>query len=226
MGTWEGLGLPAYGEFYRYDNDQVQTLYVEESGIMNLTVANTTDSMDNTLAITNTYSGTVTGYGNTFYANLQVGGTSSGGASATQYNAFGADITINGTHASGIGGIYVYICEGTATLTDAEPYGGWFDIMELGATNKLSCIRLSKQNTTLGTSVDAFIHCALDGSGTARSLIHMEGTGRPTYFLSHTASTAGGYLDATAGQSGDTPVGRIAVLNNAEVVYLYLFAAT
>ena len=226
-GTMEGLSVPIYGEFYRYSADQTQNLYVEDDGVWNLTVSNTTDTHDNIFAITYTTSGTyASGYGNVCYVAMNVGGTSSGGASTHQFNAFGTDITINGTHTAGIGGMYVYIAEGTATLTSAQVYGGWFDIMEIGQTDYLSCLRLSMQTTTIATAIHSFIHCALDGSGTATSLIAMQGSGRPTYFLSHSIQTAGGYYDATAGASDDTPVGRLAVNLAGTAAYIYLFAGS
>lgn len=225
-GTYEGLSLPIFGEFYRYRSDQTtQVLYVENDGTFNLTVANTTDSMDNPFHLTYTTSGTTSsGYSGAFYVALNVGGTSSGAFTSQQQHAFATDVTINGTHTGGVGGFYVYLSEGTATLDSAQIYGFYADMQEVGQTDYYSCITLTKANTNMGTVVDAFILCQLQASGTARSLVHMLGTGRPTYFLSHSSSVAGGYLDAVAGVSSDTPVGRIAVLNNAEELFIYLFA--
>ena len=142
-GTFEGLGVPLFGEFYRYTSAQVETLYVEDNGVMNLTVANTTDTMDNAFNVSYSCSGTyASGYGHGVHVDMAVNGTSAGAFSSQQFNAFGADVTINGVHTCGIGGLYVYIAEGTATLDTAQVYGGYFDMTACGATDYFSCITL------------------------------------------------------------------------------------
>lgn len=216
--SFEGLGLPRLGEYQQEqqtvaddmvtltggtsqtgdffvceDVDGTEKFYIEADGVTNLVITNTTDTMDNALSVHYTTSGTyASGYGQGMHVNLQVGGTSSGGFASQQHNAFGADVTVNGTHTCGIGGLYVYMCEGTATLTSAQVYGGYFDIgTDFGAVDYLSCITLDKHNTTKGTTVDAFINCQLQGSGTATSLINMQGSGKPTYFLTTHATISG-----------------------------------
>jgi len=224
MGTWEGLGLPINGEFYRYDNDQVQTLFVEESGIFNLTVANTTDTMDNALAITYTTSGTLaSGYGNVFYTALNVGGTSAGNISVQQHNAFGADITVDGTHTCGIGGMYIYIAEGTATLTAANIYGAYMDLTEMGAVDYLTCLQLHKSNTTVATTVDSFIMFQM-GGGTTGDMFTFVGASRPTYFLRLTNGGNNGFVDDTASDTNDVAPHRLACRIADTTFYLYLYA--
>lgn len=229
-GTFEGLGTPLFGEFYRYSDAGVETLYVEDNGVFNLTVAHTaTASTDNALAVSYSVSGTAvaSGYGTAIYANLNVAGESTGGFASLQQNAFAADVTVNGTQTCGIGGIYIYMAEGTATLTSAQVYAGYFDIgTDFGAVDYLSCITLDKHNTTKGTTVDAFILCQLQGSGTGTSLIQMQGPAKPTYFLNCSSGSIQGFFDATAGDGADTPSGRLAVRIGSTTHYLYLFDAT
>ena len=229
-GTYEGLSVPIFGEFYRYTEAQVQTLFVEDTGIFNLSVthtstAGTDNAIDVTLAITGT--AVASGYGSGVHVGMTVGGVSSGGFASLQQNAFAADVTVNGTQTCGVGGLYVYMAEGTATLTSAQVYGGYFDIgTDFGAVDYLSCITLDKHNTTKGTTVDAFILCQLQGSGTGTSLIQMQGPAKPTYFLNCSSGSIQGFFDSTAGQSGDTPTGRLAVRIGSTTHYLYLFDAT
>ncbi len=230
-GTYEGLSVPIFGEFYRYTEGQVQTLFVEDNGIFNLSVTQTsTAGADNALDVTLSITGTAvaSGYGSGVHVGMSFGENfvSSGGFASLQQNAFAADVTVNGTHTGGVGGLYVYMAEGTATMTSAQVYGGYFDIgTDFGTVDYLSCITLDKHNTTVGTTVDAFILCQLQGSGTGTSLIHMNGPGKPAYFLNCDV-TAEGFFDITAGQSGDTPAARLAVRTGGSTMYLYLFTAS
>ena len=226
-GTYEGLSVPINGEFYRYTSGQVQTLFVEDNGVFNLTVAQTADATDQALAVSYSTSGTVaSGYGAGVFVSMNVSGTSTGAFSTTQQNAFATDVTVNGTQTCGIGGIYVYIAEGTATLTSAQIYGGYFDIgTDMGACDYLSCITLDKHNTTKGTTVDAFILVQLQGGGTASTVLHMQGTDKPAYFLQHSHGTTSGYLDATA-RAAASSAHNLAVRVGGTTFYIPLLAAT
>ena len=224
-GTAEGIGVPRFGAYYRYSEAQTQNLAVADGGEHTHTITNATATGANAIDVGYTYSGTVTsGYASCFHAGLAVGGTSSGAFATTQYNAFAADVTVNGTHTAGIGGIYVYMAEGTATLTSAQVYAGYFDIgTDFGTVDYLSCLTLDKHNTTKGTTVDAFINCQLQGSGTGTSLINMQGPAKPTYFLTTHANT-GGFIEnvqpvaATAAFALDVAIGgtkyRIPILTS------------
>ena len=231
-GTFEGLSVPIFGEFYRYTEDQSQTLYVEDNGIFNLAIEHTTTAgADNALDVTLSITGTAvaSGYGSGVHVGMSFGEgfVASGGFASCQQNAFAADVTVNGTHTSGIGGLYVYMAEGTATLTSAQVYGGYFDIgTDFGTVDYLSCITLDKHNTTKGTTVDAFILCQLQGSGTATALIQMQGPGRPAYFLNLSSATEEGFYDATAGQGADNPTGRLAVRVAGTTHFIALFDDT
>lgn len=226
-GTFEGLGVPLFGEFYRYSEGGTQTLKVDDNGAFNLAVGYTGVATDQAIAVTYSPSGTVaSGYGAGVYVNLAISGTSTGAFSTTQQNAFATDVSVNGTHTCGIGGIYVYMAEGTATLTSAQIYGGYFDIgTDFGAVDYLSCIVLDKHNATKGTTVDAFILCQLQAGGTGTSLIHMQGTAKPIYFLNMSHNAAVGMLDAATRQAASS-TSNLAVRIGSTTKYIQLLSAT
>ena len=226
-GTMEGLSVPINGEFYRYSASQVQNLFVEDSGVTNLTVKYTGTTADQALAVDYSTSGTqASGYGAGIFVGLGVAGTSTGGFASTQQNAFATDVTVNGTHTCGIGGLYVYLAEGTATLTTAQIYGGYFDIgTDFGTVDYLSCITLDKHNTTKGTTVDAFILCQLQGSGTGTTIIQMQGPAKPTYLLNMSDATVAGMLDADSRQAA-TSTSNLAVRVGGTTKYIQLLTAT
>ncbi len=228
-GTFEGLSVPIFGEFYRYSADQTQNLFVEDSGVFNLTVEHTmTTGADNSIDVTLTISGTAvaSGYGSGVHVGMAVGGVSSGSISVLQQNAFAADVSVGGTQTGGVGGLYIYMSQSGATLTSARVYGGYFDIgNDFGTVDYLSCIVLDKHNTTKGTTVDAFILCQLQGSGTASSLIRMQGGAKPVYFLDLSDGAAAGFLDATSRDSAGS-TNNIAVNIAGTTKYIPLLSAT
>ena len=218
----EGLSVPIYGEYYRYTAAQGQTLYVEDTGVTNLTV--TPGAMDNVFAITHTanYAGT-SGYDQSIYVALNISSTTSGGA-ATQRHAFATDITINGTHASMIGGGYIYIGEGTATLTSALVYGLCIDIQELGQTDYLMNLWLQRSSSsTNNTSVDAFILFSDQGAqGHARTLFYMQGVTFPNYFLQIASNASNGFYNTTAVGTAPASTGSIKLMAGTTTKYIKL----
>jgi len=153
-GTWEGLGVPINGEYYRYtESDQTQTWYVEDDGVTNITIDHsaTTEAADNYFALTITDGGARTsGYANAFYVNATVGGNLGSGVAVNQFNAFGADITLDGTSsAAGYGGGYIYIAK-TASWSDtsAVVYGFCLDIQEIGTVDYKANLWLQNSSTT------------------------------------------------------------------------------
>lgn len=228
-GTFEGLSLPIFGEFYRYSEGGTQNLFVEDNGIFNLTVEHTTTtSADNAFDVALTVSGTAVagGYGSGVHVGMAVGGVSSGSISGLQHNAFAADVSIGGTQTCGVGGLYIYLSENSATLTSARVYGGYFDIgTDFGTVDYLSCIVLDKHNTTKGTTVDAFILCQLQGSGTASSLIRMQGGAKPVYFLDMSDGAAAGFLDTDSRQAA-TSTNNLAINIAGTTKYIQLLTAT
>ena len=226
-GTYEGLGVPNQGAFQRSSASGTVNLTVDDNGVFNFAIGYSGVGADQALAVAYSPNGTVaSGYGAGMYVNLAVSGTSTGGFATTQQNAFAADVSVNGVHTCGIGGLYVYMAEGTATLTSAQIYGGYFDIgTDFGTVDYLSCITLDKHNTNKGTTVDAFILCQLQGSGTATALIHMQGTAKPVYFLNMSHAAAVGMLDATS-RGATASTSNLAVRVGGTTKYIQLLSAT
>ena len=216
-GTMEGLSVPINGPFYRYSEAQVENFSVSDAGVTKLTVAGTSTAGTNkALSVDYSVSGTAiaSGYGAGVHVDLGLDGASvsSGGFASLQQNSFSTDITLRGTQTCGVGGLYVYIaCDATSTLTSAQVYGGYFDIgTDISQADYISCVTLDKHNTTKGSTVDAFILCQLQGSGTGTAMIHMQGTSHPTYFLSFNSIAGTGCIDTT-GSRTVTEVASIAV---------------
>ena len=225
MGTYEGLSVPIFGEFYRYSADQTQNLFVEDDGVHNFTVALDAVGGDNAHALNITSSTALTGYDQGYYVNLTASGAGAGG----QVHAFAADITISGTPTTSTwyGGMYLYIAGG-GTLTNAVVYGIYVDFVEMGSADYSCNLFLSRSNSNKATSVDTFILMSMQGSTPATSsAIYFQGNRYPTYFLELASATpVSDMYDETAGQSGDTPTGRLAVSINGTVRYIYLFVAS
>ncbi len=225
MGTYEGLSVPIFGEFYRYNASQTQTLFVEDTGVTNLSV--TPGAMDNVFAITHTanYAGS-SGYDQSIYVALNISGTTTG-AGATQRHAFATDITINGTHASYIGGGYIYIAEGTATLTSGFVYGFNIDIQELGQCDYLVNLWLQRSGSSTTSGLDAYILFSDQGtSGKARTMFYMQGITFPNYFLQIAADTTNGFFDTSTSFGTSPPVtGALKIMAGTTTHYIPLHAS-
>ena len=197
MGTWEGMGIPLFGEYYRYSADQTEQLFVEDDGVENRTIAQTGTAADNLFALTVTDAATyASGYTNVFYISYSGDGAKTGSISGTQSNMIGMDITLN-ENCSFTSGIYIYVMEGSDDGPSAGDDFTGIDIYieELGAMDYLTCLWLEKNNTTQATTRDCFILCN-QHSGTTNALIEMQGQ-HPNYFLTSTA-TEGGFLTSSA----------------------------
>jgi hypothetical protein len=223
-GTFEGLGVPIYGPYYRYKEDQTETLYVEDTGVTNMAV--TTASADNVLAITHTASAAITsGYDQSIYVALNISSTSTGG-NATQRHAFAADITINGTHASFIGGGYIYIAKGTATLTSAAVYGLCLDIQELGAVDYLTNLWLQRSSSSTQTGIDSFILFSDQGaSGKATTLFYVQGVTFPSYLFQFASNTSNGFFSTTAAGVAPASTGSLKIYAGTTTHYIKLQAS-
>lgn len=224
-GTFEGLSVPLFGEFYRYSADQTQNLFVEDDGVTNHTVALDAVGGDNAHVVNITSSSALTGYDQGYYVNLTASGAGAGG----QVHAFAADITISGTPTTSTwyGGMYLYIAGG-GTLTNAIVYGIYVDIVEMGTADYNCNLFLSRSNSNKATTVDTFIMMAMQGSTPATSsAIYFQGNRYPTYFLElASAATVSDMYDEDAGDESDAGVGNLAVSINGTVRTIRLFADT
>ncbi len=225
MGTYEGLSVPIFGEFYRYSADQTQNLFVEDDGVHNFTVALDAVGGDNAHALNITSSTALTGYDQGYYVNLTASGAGAGG----QVHAFAADITISGTPTTSTwyGGMYLYIAGG-GTLTNAVVYGIYVDIVEMGSADYNCNLFLSRSNSNKATSVDTFILFNMQGSTPATgSCMYVAGNRYPTYFLELAAATVvSDMYDEDAGDQADAGVGNLKVSINGTVRTIRLFADT
>lgn len=202
MGTYEGLSVPIFGEFYRYSADQTQNLFVEDDGVHNFTITKTGAAADALFAFDVTDETTFSsGYASVIYIAYTGDGEKTGVISGTQANMIAMDITLN-ENVSLTTGMYIYVMEGSDDGPSSSDDFAGIDIYieELGQLDYLTCLWLEKNNTTAATSRDCFILCN-QHSGTSTALIEMQGT-HPTYFLTCTA-TEGGFLTSSTPSGGE-----------------------
>jgi len=224
MGTWEGLGVPLFGEYYRYNSAQTEVLYVENDGVHNFTF--TDQGGENCIALTITDSTTVTsGYSQGFYVNHTVSGSWSTGAA--QINSFAVDLALTGTIACEAEGFYAYVSGSGATLTSANISGVVCYIADLGAepTASRAALKLHIADGNKSSGNDAFIVMRIEGaSGDVTNMFEKSGTAtNPDNFIRTNATdgmlTAGDYL-------GGTPASAYGLrfLVGATVYYIPLIA--
>lgn len=222
MANYEGLALPAFGAGYHYaDGGTTANWSISDGGGLDMAV--TTATADNVLQVTHTASAALTsGYDQSVYVALNISSTTSGN-NATQRHAFATDILITGTHASWIGGGYVYIYGSSATVSSGAIYGLNLHIAECGAADYLVNLWLQRDSTST-SGLDAYIlfsgHPA--GQSTA-ALFYVQGT-KPTYFLQ--AAASGGFIDTTT-SFGTAPAatGALKVLIGSTAHYIKLQAS-
>ena len=196
-GTFEGLSVPLFGEFYRYSEAGTQNLYVEDDGVHNFTITKTGAAADALFSFAVTDETTFSsGYASVIYIAYAGEGEKTGSISGTQSNLIAMDITLNDS-CSMTTGMYMYFMEGSGDGPAAgdDVHGIDIYIEELGQLDYLSCLHLEMNHTTTATSMDSFIQCTQHGSA-AKALISVM-TGHPTYLLTMTASE-GGFLSASA----------------------------
>jgi hypothetical protein len=162
------------------------TLYNSAAGAVALALGTRTGTAaSNGLGITLTDSTTfATGVGNAVSLLVTAGGNRTGGAAA-RFNGILDQVTVGGT--GNVNGMYIRMpLSGSPNLATNLISGLVVDMKELGATDYFSNIFLHKFNTTKGTGVDAFIVCALQELGVAKSGIHFQGINMPDNFLTIT----------------------------------------
>lgn len=211
--TWEGGAFPLG-----------TTTTVWDNGAIDLSLANTTTTADNALAVTVSPSGAISsGYDQGVYVAMSISGTTTGG-NAAQRNAFAADITIAGSHASWIGGAYYYIAASASpTLTSAYVYGVKidFDSSMTTACDYSANLSLSRSSSKAATSADCFIELELNSSAAVTtSVVNMQGTNRPTYFLTFSHADEGGFFSTkTMVLNSNAAQGALAVRIGASAVW-------
>jgi len=198
-GTWEGLSVPLYGAYIRGSSAQVTQVSVDSKGCIDYTITNSTTTADNALVVNYTVSGATTGgYNQGIYINYKISSTTTSGNNANQMNALAIDLDVGGvTHASWIGGQYIYIYSSTAptTITDATVYGIKIDMNEITDADYNANLILTRNGSTAASACDAFIAMWTDDADCAtKSLFHYQGPTKPTYFLQMSDATESGFF--------------------------------
>ncbi len=226
MGTYDGLALPAFGEYYRFSADgSTEILFVEDDGVTNITVA-TTDGGDNAVALTLTDGSTITsGYVQGYYVSQTTSGKYTTGSS--QINSIAVDLFLGGEVGCEAEGMYIYVAKsGTPEFGSANISGLVVYMANLGtdAPSSRSAIQLHMEGTTVAQGQDAFVLMRLEGAGPrVTNMFEKSGTStNPTNFLK-TNATDGMVQAITAGGTQD----KVLVVNLAGSTYwIPMYAAS
>ena len=142
-GTYEGLSVPLYGEFYRFNASQTQVWYCDDKGQLDVAVTRVAGdtTADNAMSITVTDAGVVgSGYTRGLYVNYTNTGAKTG---AAEVNVIGADFDASanvglascvniytgactGATINHLAGIYMYLDEAAGTV--GTLHGAWIQM--------------------------------------------------------------------------------------------------
>jgi hypothetical protein len=190
---------------------------------------NTSATADNAVAVTLTTSGELaSGYDQGVYVALNISGTTTGG-NATQRNAFAADISIAGSHASWIGGAYYYIAGSSSpTLSSAYVYGVKIDFdRTLTTACDYSCNLSLSRSSSKAAGVDCFIELELNSSAAVTtSVVNMQGQTRPSYFVTLSHNDVHGFWSNRAMDAATSTAALAMRVGSTRVVYIPVYAAT
>jgi hypothetical protein len=198
--TYNGMAVPLNGN---------ATIVPDSDSLDALTIATSASFTGNGVCVTGTFLD-LDSCQNVFYANVTAGGSKGTGA---QFNAFAADIVLDGTPDSATspyyGGGYIYISKsGTWTGTSAIVYGFCLDMQETGTVDYRANLWLQNTASIAATSVDTYILFSGQGAegGKTASMMYYQGIYKPTYFLHLADSTVSGMFSdsAVSGASGSS----------------------
>lgn len=192
-GTFEGLGVPLNGAFTRYAaNGTTQAWNVAAGGAIDFGTF-TNLGADNYVSCTISDATTVaSGYVQAFYANVTVTGSHS-----DQVNAFAVDMTLGGTCAAEMSGMYIYIVDtGTPTVSSLNLSGVIVNLEDVGAADYRTGYKAYSNSANVAASIDSAFYAYCSGAtGTFTSLLAVGGVTPPEYFL-HQQSAAGRFVVA------------------------------
>lgn len=252
--TYEGLGVPLYGESKIVGNTAAndvftvegaasqtgdllvlqtstptEVFYVEADGVTNLAITN--PGADNCVALAITDASTVTtGYLQGYYVSLATTGSYTTGN--TQVNGFAIDLTwVGGTVGCEFSGMYIYLAgSGSPTLTSANISGLNIYMADLGGNpSSKSCLQMHIEDDGVATGQSAFVLARMEGASAAvGSFLEFAGTAAlaPTYFMktNHAASDGGMYIGSYS-PTTVTGIGLACLINGA-VYVIPLIAAS
>ena len=190
------------GDFIVCQNSTgTECFVINSAGRLTLTQTNSGTSALEGIGLTVTDSSTYsTGYGSALYLHVTQSGAKTGNANTSQFNAIALDLTISAA-APYITGAYFYFAQsGSPTLTTTPIYGIVIFMEEVGQASTMCALSLQKANTTVGSSIDAFIQMADQGSGVTTDAFYFSGTTNPTNFI-HTQINSGFVTSGAVGGS-------------------------
>jgi hypothetical protein len=223
--TYDGLAVPLHGGYTAYASDGTTSfLVVSSDGVPDFTFAST--AADNHMSLTVADSGTyASGYGQGYYVSYTSTGVKSGSA---QINAIAIDFYLGGTPGVECGGIYIYVDNsGTGVYTNSNIWGLIINMEDIGsAPTHYGGIKIYRNVTNQGSTVDSFMYFYDSGTGVTDSLFVHQGSNQPQYFLKTlSAAPSSGMEAATVITSGDSTKALQCSLNST-IYFIPLHAAT
>lgn len=223
-GTYDGLGVPLNGGYTTYREDgTTSVLTVSSNGVPDWSF--TDQAADNHISLTVTNSTAVSsGYVQGYYVSLTSTATMTGG----QINAIAVDFLLGGTPGVECAGIYVYVAaSGSPTVSSLNGWGLIINMEDMGAApTHYGGIKIFRNVTNQGSTVDSFMYFYDSGTGVTDSLFIHQGSNQPQYFLKtlSAAPSSGMFQDITITSANSTKA--LATIFNSVIYYIPLHAAT
>ncbi len=222
-GTMEGLGIPLYGGYTTTNNSGTSILTVNDNGSHDYVFADL--AADNCIDLVVTNATTVSsGYVQGFHINMTTTATMTGG----QVNALAIDFTLGGTPGVECAAIYIYVAASSPTVTSTNAWGLIINMEDLAAApTHYGGIKIFRNVTNQGSTVDAFMYFYDSGTGVTDSLFVHQGSNQPEYFLKTlSAAPSSGMVQTIVVSSGDSSTKALRVSDNSTIYFIPLHAAT
>lgn len=223
-GTYDGLGVPLNGGYTTYREDgTTSVLTVSSNGVPDWSF--TDQGADNHISLTVTNATAVaSGYVQGYYVSLTTTATMTGG----QINAMAIDFYLGGTPGVECAGIYIYVDNsGSPTVSSLNLWGIIINMEDLGAApTHLGGIKIFRNITNQGSTVDSFMYFYDSGTGVTDSLFIHQGSNQPENFIKtlSAAQSAGMFQDIAITSANSTKALRVSF--NSVIYFIPLHAAT
>ena len=178
------------------------------------------------IAVTDGSSAVTSGYLQPYYTSITLDSDANWSTGSAQINAFATDITLDGTVACEVEGMYVYITSASATLTSANISGYVVNIANLGSSPATRAgLQIHIEDGNVGSSQDAAILIRLEGASAAlTNVFQFAASSLPSIFL---ATNAGGGTKMIQTHTVDSSATLVLVCNiNGSTYWIPLHAAS
>jgi hypothetical protein len=223
--TLDGLGVPLFGGYTAYASDGTTSfLTVSSDGVPDFSFSST--AADNHISLTVADSGTFSsGYGQGYFVSYTTTGVKSGTA---QVNAIAVDFWVGGTPGVECAGMYIYVDNsGSPTVTSLNLWGIIVNMEDLGAApTHLGGLKIYRNITNQGSTVDSFMYFYDSGTGVTDSLMIHQGSNQPEYFIKSLSAAPSSGMFASVVVTSANSTKALRVSDNSTIYFIPLHAAT